>query len=198
MNRTGRKPFRVFAVIAMAIFFAASCASQTRYEVLSFFFDGVHAYATAGGLDTAKLFDSPGNDTFYADPIAGALYGDGFYNRAKYFEGVHAYATAGGGDTAWLNDSAGDDLYVGSAVADALFGQGFYNRAKFFETVHIRTDSGGVDRAVLYDAVLDTDRAVDVTKAVWLYDFDECFTSSSSDDEKVERAIDEILTAYWA
>ncbi len=161
------------------------------------FFDGVHAYATAGGLDTAKLFDSGGNDTFYADPIAGALYGDGFYNRAKYFEGVHAYATSGGEDTAWLYDSAGDDLYVGSAAADALFGQGFYNRAKYFETVHVRADSGGIDRAVLYDAALGTDPAVDLTKAVWLYDFDECFTASSSDDEKVERAIDEILTAYW-
>jgi len=161
------------------------------------FFDGVHAYATTGGLDTAKLFDSGGNDTFYADPIAGALYGDGFYNRAKYFEGVHAYATSGGEDTAWLFDSAGDDLYVGSAAADALFGQGFYNRAKHFETVRVRADSGGVDRAVLYDAALGTDRPVDLTKAVWLYDFDECFTASSSDDEKVEQAIDEILTAYW-
>lgn len=162
------------------------------------FFDGVHAYATAGGIDTAKLFDSAGNDTFYADPIAGALYGDGFYNRAKYFEGVHAYATSGGEDTAWLYDSAGDDLYVGSAAADALFGQGFFNRAKHFETVHVRADSGGIDRAVLYDAALDADPGVDLSKATWLYDFDEYFTVSSSDDDKVERAIDEILTAYWS
>ncbi len=73
-------------------------------------FDGVHAYGENGGFDTARLYDSPGNDRFYATPVFGALFGDGFYNRAKYFDQVFADASEGGDDVAELHDSALDDV----------------------------------------------------------------------------------------
>jgi len=112
----------------------------------------VHGFATAGGIDVAKLFDSPGDDTFYADPTIGALYGDGFYNRAKHFDGVHAYATADGHDTATLVDSPGDDTFYADPTAGALYGAGFYNRAKYFEEVHAQAGSNGNDVAELHDS----------------------------------------------
>ena len=46
------------------------------------------------GQATAQSYDE-----FVGKPDYAALFGDGFYNRAKFFEGVHAYATAGGNDT---------------------------------------------------------------------------------------------------
>ncbi len=114
-------------------------------------FDGVHAYATAGGLDVAKLFDSPGDDTFVAGPIDGALFGEGFYNRAKHFEGVHAYATGGGLDGARLDGSTGDDRFYADPIQGALYGSGFYNRAKHFEEVYADA-GGGEDNAYLFDS----------------------------------------------
>ena len=135
------------------------------------FFEATHAFATAGGVDEARLYDSTANDTFYADPIQGALfnptykeqYTNGFYNRAKYFEGVHAFATAGGVDKAEMHDSTGDDTFVGDPTQGALFNpkykesytNGFYNRAKYFEEVTAFADKGGVDLAKLYDSTGD-------------------------------------------
>ena len=117
-------------------------------------FDGVHAYATAGGIDQARLYDSPDADVFYADPIQGALYRPGeYYNRAKYFESVHAFATAGGHDLARLFGSPGDDLFYADPNHGALYQPGrFYNRAKFFEEVYAEAGAGGQDEADLHDS----------------------------------------------
>ncbi len=125
------------------------------------FFEGVHAYATAGGSDLARLYDSPEDDVFYADPIQGALYNTtyeeqytrGFYNRAKFFEGVHAYATAGGSDEARLFGSEGDDRLAADATQGAMYLPGqYYNRAKFFEKVYADAGQGGHDEAYLVDS----------------------------------------------
>lgn len=117
-------------------------------------FDGVHAYATAGGRDQAKLYDSPGDDIFSANPTQGALFLPGqYYNRAKHFEAVHAFATDGGRDEARLVDSAADDVFYANPQQGALFRPGhYYNRAKFFERVYARARSGGYDEAYLYDS----------------------------------------------
>jgi hypothetical protein len=148
------------------------------------------------------MFDSTGNDRFYASPTEGSLYGAGFYNRAKFFEGVHAYATAGGTDVADLYDSEGDNTYVGTDVDGALFGAGFYNRAKHFEEVHAHGNAGGNDTALLYDAVIENGAvfpAVEsATKIDWLYEFEGLFTASKqSNDPPTARAVDAIITAYW-
>ncbi len=129
-------------------------------------FEAIHAYGTAGGNDTAYLNDSAGNDTLYADGsvtnAAGdigdiALYGSGYYNRAKFFENVTAYATAGGNDTATMYDGTTDDLFVswdgGASLADsATTDPAFSYRAEGFDTVNAYANNGGLDAAKLYDS----------------------------------------------
>ncbi len=130
------------------------------------FFEGAHAFATAGENDTdvARLYDSPGDDIFYADPVYGALYNqayDGqyntsYYNRAKFFQGVHAFATAGGHDLARLHGSDGSDRFYADPDQGTLYLPGqYYNRAKFFEEVNAHAHGGDDDRAELHDSALD-------------------------------------------
>jgi hypothetical protein len=122
-------------------------------------FNEVHAYATGGGEDEAKLYDSAGDDSFYASPTEGALYGDGFYNRAKSFEKVTAFANteAGGSDVALLYDSPLNDSFKFTAgetpaYAEMVSGQaGFNNRVESFEEVYAYS-STGTDGAELYDS----------------------------------------------
>ena len=80
-------------------------------------FAKVYAYSTAGGVDVAKMFDSTGNDTFYATPVQaymtgkyGATSSTEYYHEVNNFAGVHAYSTQGGTDLATLHDSAGNEI----------------------------------------------------------------------------------------
>ena len=66
----------------------------------------VLAYATQGGNDVAKLYDSEGKDTLIANPDLVKLYNGSFFNQAKYFRNTYSYSTAGGYDSAYLYDSA--------------------------------------------------------------------------------------------
>ena len=115
----------------------------------------VLARAEAGGVDVAKLYDSPGDDLFVATPVHAAVSGDGFSVVAESFEAVHAYATAGGLDVAKLFDSPGDDTFFADPGQGVLYGPGFYNRAKHFEAVHAYASAGGSDAAALYDSAGD-------------------------------------------
>ena len=131
------------------------------------FFEGVHAYATAGGVDTARLYDSSGDDLFYADPIHGALYNptyqeaytNGFYNRAKHFEEVIAFGDSGGRDVALLNGSPENDVFQGSPTEAVLsnptyqksYTNGFSHRAKAFEELYGTAGEGDDDQAYLDD-----------------------------------------------
>ena len=154
------------------------------------YFEGAHAYATAGGSDLARLYDSPQDDVFDADPSQAALYNDtyeleythGFYNRAKFFEGVHAYATAGGaGDEARLHGSDGNDSFFADPTQGAMYIAGqYYNRAKFFERVYAEAHQGDGDQARLQDLV-EIDPVDDWTRyedspqtaLFWLRDFED-------------------------
>ena len=73
-----------------------------------------------GGLDTANLYDSAADDLFYAygKSDEGALFGDGFYNRAKFFEVINAFSNEGGEDNAFLNDSPSTDLLTVNTNGD--------------------------------------------------------------------------------
>ncbi len=110
----------------------------------------------AGGSDTAKLYDSAGNDTFTASPGEGQIdYASGTTISVENFEAIHSYATAGGTDTAYLSDSTGNDTLYGSATETALYGSGYYNRAKSFESVTSYATAGGTDTGNLYDGTTD-------------------------------------------
>lgn len=66
-------------------------------SVLGRVFDGSRAfgYATAGGNDTADLYDSAGDDIFYGRSSYAYLFSAGGYRYASNFENVTAHATVG-------------------------------------------------------------------------------------------------------
>lgn len=103
---------------------------------------------SGGGGDTARLYDSAGDDVFTAGPTSATLRGAGYTTTASGFASVMAYASTGN-DTAQFLDSAGADRFVGYAGYSFLSGNGFYNFASGFKAV-TATSTGGADRAELY------------------------------------------------
>ncbi|OHB68358.1 MAG: hypothetical protein A2V70_16280 [Planctomycetes bacterium RBG_13_63_9] len=120
-------------------------------------FDATHVYATQGGRDFAKLYDSAGNDTFSATPEQAVLSGDGFLNRVKFFEVVRALASHGGTDNAILHGSAGDDVFEAYGVEGILKDPegSFISWAKYFDTVEGVAGAGGYDVARLVGSAGD-------------------------------------------
>jgi hypothetical protein len=111
-------------------------------------------YAVNGSSDGAYLYDSPGNDTFYASanynnsgkPLASmsGAYGGGYSNSAIGFGTSVGYSTNGGTDTADLVGSSGNNaLYTDLAIAE-LYGSNFLESVSGFEIV----DAFGVQGAV--------------------------------------------------
>ena len=77
-------------------------------------FNQAYGYATAGGTDTANLYDGAGNDTFVGRHNYGMLRANdnSFFNFTTGFDSVNAYATGGGRDEAILYDGATNDRLV--------------------------------------------------------------------------------------
>ena len=69
----------------------------------------VSASAT-GADDTARLYDSSGDDTYEAQANASRIHGIGFDVQAQGFGRVYAYAS-GGVDRALFTDTVDDDYY---------------------------------------------------------------------------------------
>jgi hypothetical protein len=143
--------------------FTAMVASATlsggNVSVTVFGFDEVFSYSTAGGSDTAYLYDGMGQDSLMAGSTYALLRnrGGGFYNYAYRFESVYAYATAGGTDTGTLYDSAGDDLFMArpdQATMTDVVGT-YFNYAAGFDSVYAFSTAGGRDEAHLYDGTTD-------------------------------------------
>ncbi|MCS7239466.1 MAG: hypothetical protein NZ899_14535, partial [Thermoguttaceae bacterium] len=76
-------------------------------------FAQTYAYSTAGGTDTAYMYDSAAAaDTFTATPSYAVMSGPGHYARAWGFERVFAYAGADGfNNTARLYTSSNGDVF---------------------------------------------------------------------------------------
>jgi parallel beta-helix repeat protein len=115
----------------------------------------------AGG-DTARLYDSAGDDNFTAYPMYVLLANDpsnptAYSNKATGFRYAHASASGGGMDKAWLYDSLGNDDFAGyptyAYLSNTTPGQAFYNRANYFDRV-VATSSGGADIARFFDSAL--------------------------------------------
>ena len=54
------------------------------------FFETVYGHSDNDGVDVAKFFDGPGNDTFVGTRFYGSLFGAGYLSRASGFAGVGA------------------------------------------------------------------------------------------------------------
>ena len=117
-------------------------------------FEKTYGYATGGGNDTAKLYDSAGDDTFTADGAANGarLQGGGIDLYAEGYERTYAYATGGGIDTARMYDSVGDDTFTFDHPGGRFQGVGFDHYAENFERSFAYATRGGYDRSYLYDS----------------------------------------------
>ena len=110
-----------------------------------------------GGIDTANLDDSAGNDLLNAGPTQARLTGTlpsavPFVLQVDNFRIVNANSVNGGSDTANFTDSAGADAFVGRPTISTMDGQLFSNRAIGFDTVNATADQGGVDSALFIGA----------------------------------------------
>ena len=115
-------------------------------------FEIMAAYST-GGIDTAKLYDSDGDDKFVSDSDANLLKGDGFSLRAKNFQFNHAYSLNGGDDLAEFHDTEGQrDRFKGYSTYSKMFRGLHQRRAKGFETVVAYATPGDNDDARFFDS----------------------------------------------
>jgi hypothetical protein len=105
--------------------------------------------------DTARFYDSNGDDRFYGRPTYSYLTGAGFTNYAFDFGRAYGNASAGGTDRAYLYDSTGDDRFYGRPTYSYITGSQFFNQANGFDFVYAYATAGGVDRAYLYDSAGD-------------------------------------------
>ncbi len=138
-------------------------------------FEELHAYAKAGGNDTAVLKDSPGNDKFKGDPTVAKMYKRGlFFHRVKFFDTVHGLSDAGGNDTARLWDSPGDDTLLSQRDETRLYRDGEFDiTVGGFHDVSVQATNGGFDTADLIDSPLDdTVRARSHKVMIWAGDYE--------------------------
>ena len=124
-------------------------------------FPGSKSDATAGTGDMARLYDSPGNDSFTADSDFGLAdnTATGGGHVVKNFRYVYAYSTCGRkryGDVdrcrrlhAEQTPSRGDPTY---AALSGTAGSGYYNRAVGFDSVGALSSGNTNDIARLYDS----------------------------------------------
>ena len=112
-----------------------------------------------GGTDSAFMYDSPGDDQFYALQDYGRMTGDGFALETFDFMFNYGYATTrdGGNDVAYLEDTPGGDKFKfdwpkpGQFFGKMYGGGVYYNRAKNFEQIEaVMTD--GKNLARLFDS----------------------------------------------
>jgi len=85
-------------------------------------FSFAHVYASSStGNDTATLYDSAGDDTFYGSRPFSYLAGTGFFNQVSNFFQVSAFSQAGGHDTANLFDALQNDVCVSKGASAELY-----------------------------------------------------------------------------
>jgi hypothetical protein len=132
--------------------------STTGFTVEVDGFEELHAYARAGGTDTAYLYDSDKNDKFKAETAEhyAKMYGGQIYNRVKFFDVVEAFYS-GGNDLARVFDTKADDTFVGQKDVSwlttedpAVLDVGMHG----FPRVIAFAYEGGSDKATLKDSEL--------------------------------------------
>jgi hypothetical protein len=128
-------------------------------------FEELHVYARNGGYDSAKLYDSDGDDKFKAEPKAqyAKMYGGAMYNRVKFFDAVTACSSSGS-DLARIFGTTGNDTFEGQKDRSRLHGAGYDIRVNGFAEV-LAFASQGTDTASFVDSDLKDEFHAKPTKA---------------------------------
>ena len=107
-----------------------------------------------GGTDTARLFDSEGDDFYESAPGLSTLEGDGFVLAARDFMASHAYSTAGGTDTAEIDGPEKTKVKFKTNTNEGwskLRSSQFVSRTRYFASVKARSDNRS-SYALFYDS----------------------------------------------
>jgi subtilisin family serine protease len=108
---------------------------------------------SGGGKDTAKLYDSAGDDILQAYSDRATMTGSGYSHTVNGFRNVAAFASTGD-DTAHVYDTARNDKYRAYADHVEMKGSGYINTATGFDTT-VGHASAGTDKAFFYDSAGD-------------------------------------------
>ena len=98
-----------------------ACLSGEGFQHEFFAYPVVHAYARAGGADSAFFDDSGQRVKFKGLPNVSKIRSGAFYARAKFFDTV-CVTTTGGNDLARLWGSDGDDQFFGQSAESSIRG----------------------------------------------------------------------------
>ena len=113
-------------------------------------FDSTIAHSS-DTLDSARLFDTSGNETFLSNSQYGTMIGNGWTHRAEGFARNTVYGS-GGFDQATMEDSVGDDsLKARSAGVKLTHGDGSIFDVRGFDDLLARSVNGGDDIAELLE-----------------------------------------------
>ncbi len=110
----------------------------------------VLARANSGGVDSAVLYDSSGNDYFIGRGKDAYMMTSNSTVSTYGFDRTSVYST-GGNDQAYLYDSAGNDTFNSYGTSSVLSGPGYINTVYNFARVTAMAMNGGNDIATFYD-----------------------------------------------
>ncbi len=105
---------------------------------------------SGGGIDSAKMYDSAGNDTFVSNISTASFTGATFRYTANGYTKLYAYQTRGN-DTATLTGTAGNDRFAGNSAFVILSSGVFIQQVFSFSTVIVNAGTG-TDIATLDDS----------------------------------------------
>ncbi len=128
---------------------------QIQTNGTNHFLNGFGSFSaqSGGGIDTAILSGSSGNDTFSGGPTTCTLGGTGYQLQTTGYAAVYAFAGSGGTDTATLNDSSSDDIFGCIKEFASLQRPGsYFYQALFFNQYTAAPTLGGNDLAFVFDS----------------------------------------------
>lgn len=111
----------------------------------------VDAFAGSGGVDTASVWGSGGDDVLTIGAST-SFAGPNFSLRVSGFGVASYYPGPGGRDVARIYDSPADDIFTITPSYVSFSARGTVHRVFGFPAVVIYAGSGGVDVARLYDS----------------------------------------------
>ncbi len=151
-------------------------------------FGKAYAYATAGGDDTANLYDGATDDVFVGNKVFSSLrsQSSSFFIYVAGYENVNTFAT-GGSDIAYLYGHSGDDHFEARHDQATLEADGgsYTLSASNYERVMAFAGLGGSDQATFYDG-LGADTFAATTKFAQLKANDGAFSNYASGFKSIQ------------